>query len=189
MILENIKNRTLENHQRLEQSSLLMPITQGTITKENYIRILKIFYGFFSPLEQAIAKQKGIETYLPDHASRRKSELLLNDLRYLTQSEETPVCKDLPTINSLGDALGCLYVMEGSTLGGRIVSKVLKEKLDIDQSNGATFFNGYGPETGSKWKKFQEALVAYSTDTTKEDAVIDAADTTFLKFREWVEAN
>ncbi len=189
MILENIKNRTLENHRLLEQSSLLLPITQGTITRENYIQILKIFYGFFYPLEQAIAKQKGIETYLPDHTTRRKSELLLNDLRSLGQSDETPICKDLPAINSLGEALGCLYVMEGSTLGGRIISKILKEKLDIDQSNGATFFNGYGPETGSKWKKFQEALVVYSTDTAKENVAIEAADSTFLKFRKWVEAN
>jgi heme oxygenase len=187
MILENIKIQTLENHKLLEKSQLMLPIMNGTLVLKNYLRILNIFYGYFSPLERTIEKFKDMETYLPDFHTRRKSDLLLADLNLLTQLPNISVCKDLPQISSLSQAFGCLYVMEGSTLGGRVISGIVNDRLNINASTGASFFNGYGADTGNKWKKFQEALSAYSNDNQKEEEIIAAANDTFIKFKDWIE--
>jgi heme oxygenase len=94
--------------------------------------------------------------------------------------------EDLPEVGSLGQALGCLYVMEGSTLGGRFIARRLHEHLGLTPASGAAFFHGYGEETGSRWKAFQQALVRYSAATENEFAVIGAAEETFSKFEKWL---
>jgi heme oxygenase len=59
-------------------------------------------------------------------------------------------------------AFGCLYVMEGSTLGGKIIYNILKKQLGLSDSAGASFFYGYGPATGEKWKTFGASLEAFA---------------------------
>jgi len=50
----------------------------------------------------------------------------------------------LPQLASLGRAFGVLYVLEGSTLGGRHIALALEKRLGLTAGNGAMFFNAYG---------------------------------------------
>ncbi len=189
MILEDIRTKTAENHKLLEQASLLLPITERTITLENYIEILKKFYGFFHPLEKQIDNFSQIQSYLPDYSTRRKADLICQDLVNIAPqyaSKPIALCKDLPAITNTSQAFGCLYVMEGSTLGGKMIAKIVKEVLQLDTINGASFFNGYGKETSSKWKLFQQALIKFSHDYSTNHEIIDAANETFFKFEQWI---
>jgi heme oxygenase len=95
-------------------------------------------------------------------------------------------CEDLPKISSQAHALGALYVMEGSTLGGRMISKMLKENLGLESENGAGFFNGYGVHTMQKWNAFKEVLSDYCTTHFCEEEIVSTADDTFLKFNYWM---
>jgi heme oxygenase (biliverdin-IX-beta and delta-forming) len=189
MILEDIRDKTSKNHARLEQTSLLLPIGNKTITKETYIEILKKFYGYFHPLEQLVDNFPQIHTFLPDYTARRKANLIYQDLMRVTSANsQLPVelCEDLPAVTNPSQAFGCLYVMEGSTLGGKMIAKILKDVLHIDPDAGASFFNGYGKETGSKWKSFQQGLVNFSSVTSTNQEIIEAANETFAKFEKWI---
>jgi heme oxygenase len=55
---------------------------------------------------------------------------------------------------NLNFAVGCLYVLEGATLGGQFISRHLAT-LGIGPANGGLFFHGYGAKTGEMWKSFQ----------------------------------
>lgn len=192
MILEEIRKQTSENHHRLEQSDLLHSITSPSLIPEHYFKTLRIFYGYFYPVEKEINKFRLIKQYLPDFDKRRKAALIREDLlnlKAIQPEEPLEMCHDLPEIKTASQAFGCLYVLEGSTLGGKIIARSLKKNLGLDQSHGASFFYGYGQETGTKWKAFQQALTSFSLNFREDHKVIKAANEAFYKLEVWISKN
>lgn len=187
MILERIKKETEENHVRMESSSLMSKITNRSITLSDYLKILGKFYGFFHPLEIQLDQLKDIENHLQDYSQRRKSSTLLKDIEQMGGTKaDCDLCNDLPFAGTMNEAFGILYVMEGSTLGGRMISKILEEKLSLSADHGINFFNGYGPLTGERWNSFRKSLVDFAATTNDEDLIIQSANLTFQKFYNWI---
>jgi heme oxygenase len=143
-----------------------------------------MFYGYFHPLEIKIQAHIGA-TQLVDIGERRKAGAILHDLARLSFSDNNiPECLRLPGINSVAEAFGALYVLEGSTLGGKMIAKMLlkKEALSIPE-NALTFFTGYGEQTGPKWKSF----LAVFNQQEKTSAVVRTANDTFLHLKSWMQ--
>ncbi|HTF80713.1 MAG TPA: biliverdin-producing heme oxygenase, partial [Cytophagales bacterium] len=174
-------------HASLEDTELLSYFKNKNITLEVYKTILDRFYSFHAPLEQQLHSYFGDQVSVVDYLERRKSEALLSDLHYLKASygyvlhlEPSPY---LPIVQSMSHAFGCLYVLEGSTLGGQIISRVLKDNLGLGPENGASYFNGYGSSTGEKWKMFCAAITQYSAMAGQDDRIVAAANDTFIKLK------
>lgn len=77
---------------------------------------------------------------------------------------------------SLGQALGWLYVTEGSMLGGRVMLKAMRrDGVDL---NGLDFLAAGGDETGSLWRAFLEVIERACVDGTagRADVVRGATD-------------
>ena len=53
---------------------------------------------------------------------------------------------DLPDLQGVQEALGCLYVVEGSTLGGQVIARHLRQTLGVDPRCGGSFFARTRPE-------------------------------------------
>ena len=191
MILEKLKTATADVHKRLETAPVLKPFSETNISEEAYCVILKKFYGYFFPLEQLIENHTVIKHFLPDLEQRRKASLLKADLRFMSNSElsEITICSDLPEVSSAAQAFGCLYVLEGSTLGGQLLTKVAKRSFDLQTDAGVLFFSGYKQETGSKWKSFRASLEAFNEKYNEESEIIESANLTFLKFYNWLNDN
>jgi heme oxygenase len=193
MFLEDIKARTSESHIKLEKSALLSLFSTQQIDLHSYRLILALFYGYFHPLEQKLDAVAGIRLYLTDYETRRKSSLLLSDIQALREQSVAdvalPLCPDLPPVTDEAQAFGCLYVMEGSTLGGKFIARQLHNQLGLTPSSGAAFFNGYGEETGLRWKTFQQALRTFSERSGQQEAIIQSANQTFLKLDGWMNTN
>jgi heme oxygenase len=64
----------------------------------------------------------------------------------------------MPVLQNAASALGSLYVMEGSTLGGRIIEKNLLLRLRLLPETGGSYFAGYGKRTGQMWRDFLNRL-------------------------------
>jgi heme oxygenase len=187
MILENIREATSGQHRQLESSELLLHLSNKTITHPLYIEVLNRFYGCFHPLERTLNPFSEISTYLPDLHERRKSSTLAADIKAIHGIfHEPPICSELPEVDTAGKAFGCLYVMERSTPGGKIISQILKEKLGLDHNTGASIFIGYGPDTGSKWKTFRESLTLFSTQYNNDPDIITGAADTFSRLHQWM---
>lgn len=156
-------------------------------TKEQYSDLLNLFFTYFGALEKRINQYIG-SSQLPDYPERRKTESLLNDMNYLGGSSlEAIEDADVPQIDSPLQAFGALYVIEGSTLGGVMISKMMKKQLDLQDGRGLSFFESYGEETEAMWSRFKEVLDRQVSNEADEQLILNAADETFLKFKQWID--
>lgn len=186
-----MRAETRAEHDAIERA---LNFTGDRPTLKGYRRRLEQFYGFYKPLEERmLAHESWISPWL-DINERIKTPLLAADLRALgsAPTASLPMCGNLPEFDGAPECFGCLYVLEGSTLGGQVISRHLREKLNVTPGAGGLFFDGYGPRTGSMWQQFRLALAGFSggTDTTigtaeTQDRVVAAARLTFETLRRW----
>jgi heme oxygenase len=182
-ILQRLKQETQSLHQQLEQRVDVMHHLQSVAA---YQELLIAFYGYYAPLEEVLERVdwRGVGLHWPE---RRKVNKLDLDLQRLgIDSSKLPRCEQLPAIPNLESALGCLYVLEGATLGGQIIQKEIAEQLQIFAHNGAAFFNSYGEQVGPMWAKFREVVVNFATKVNQEDRILRTAQDTFQKFDDWL---
>src|SRR5690554_5184564 len=150
MLSQKLKESTSTAHQELEK--LVVQKIKSIQDTEDYLILLGYFYRFFAPLEKEIVSQ--LETALPDMMRRRKTEWILDDLDYF-QATPLPPYSSVLTIDHPSQAIGALYVIEGSTLGGQIICKMIAERLGISAEGGFKFFSGYGDDTNKMWLDFK----------------------------------
>jgi heme oxygenase len=182
MLTDELKEYTEEVHHASEKKMIVA--LRHISTYEDYIRMLNWLYGFYAPVERLV-RQHLTEDNFPDINRRSRAEYILWDIRESGLPVPKPeACERLPLIDSFHSALGAMYVLEGSTLGGRIIAGMIARSLESTQS--LSFFNGYGAETGYMWSTFKTYLnQPFSTDERRE--VIAAAEDTFLTFKNWIE--
>jgi heme oxygenase len=184
-MIELLRERTGKQHQELER--VLIPIIKNVNTPEKYVRLLELFYGYYYPLEQHIAAHMDI-SFPGGFDLRRKATLLLDDISAISGAPATSpaTSSDLPEITDAAQALGAMYVLEGSTLGGQVICQILIRNLQVPElSKALTFFNGYGTDTQSYWDTFVHYLQGYHGNEEQQQRLLDAAADTFLKFKLW----
>ena len=59
----------------------------------------------------------------------------------------------IPTPNSDSLAFGCLYVMEGATLGGQVIGRHVRQTLGVTPETGGRFHAAYGDRTEAQRNK------------------------------------
>lgn len=184
--LVRLRRETRGYHDRVERA---VNLQQRLSTRSNYVRLLERFYGYYRPLESLMLSE-AVRLLGIDIDQRLKAPLLHRDLTALGHSEATieavPRCERLPVLSDTGSRWGCLYVLEGATLGGRIVRRRVRERLGLSESCGCAFFSSYGESVGSRWAEFCSALTAYvEAQPEVADRVIAAAIDTFISFEKW----
>ena len=109
---------------------------------------------------------------IADHC---RAGLLVADLAELGV---TPTARsELPPFPCFGHALGCLYVLEGSALGGRIVAGMVRAAIGEVPT---AFLTGQG--RGHQWPAVRSALRCFDAQGGDGDAVVAGAVSTFAVF-------
>ncbi len=183
MILDRLRQATRPQHEALEA---VVPLGQAALSLDLYGQVLARFRGFYSAWEAA-AQDAASPVLAPIVRARRKLPLLEHDLQALgfpcAAGEEMDRAW-LPNM-AAGDAtlLGSMYVVEGATLGGQVISRSLERSSGLHNGHGYSFFQSYGKATGQQWKSF----VALIEKLPEDDAatVIEAAQATFRAFHQW----
>jgi heme oxygenase (biliverdin-IX-beta and delta-forming) len=177
-----VKEATQTLHAEVE--NLLLPKLNAIESPVGYAAILTMFYGYFSPME-ALIRQHITPEQLPDIPERRKAGAILQDLSAIGHScRGIPVCLHLPEIKNTAQAFGALYVLEGSTLGGKLIAKMLLKNKALSLTEKAlTFFSGYNERTGSKWKTFLEGF----NQQTGAEEIVKSANDTFYHLKCWMQ--
>lgn len=181
MLSEKLRENTKIAHQELEK--LLVRKIRSIQTAGDYLEILVCFSRFFCPLEKAISFQ--LQNTLPDISKRRKTEWIEEDINYFQPSYSViPTCPAIPEIYKDSQAVGALYVIEGSTLGGQVICRMVSQRLGISPEKGFKFFSGYGDTTAEMWGDFKKYVNSRNWTEKEEDEVIDAANQTFDSFKQ-----
>lgn len=177
-----LKDTTEAVHQASEKKMILA--LKRIASDQDYVQMLNWLYGFYAPLEELIRSQLTPENF-PDMTKRSRVEFILWDIKELGSEPLKPdFCQQLPVIDSYERALGALYVLEGSTLGGRIIAGMVSRQLG--STKGISYFNGYGAETASMWQSFKHFLDRPWTPLQRQKIIAGAEDT-FITFKNWID--
>lgn len=186
MILDQLRQHTAPVHQRLESR---LNVLRPDLTRADYLDILRGFYGWYVPLETLVFLVEGWSSLGLDMHARRKVPLLTQDLITMGMTQEQmaaiPHCPSLPQVETLAQGLGCLYVLEGATLGGRVIERHFQHQES--QKHWSThFFGGYHEQTSTMWKRFSSTIAAYATDVVLAESMVASAQETFLSLEQWL---
>jgi len=134
-----------------------------------YARVLQAFGAFLPAWEAAVADAlpPTRRTWL---ARRSRSAFLNRDLQALGVAQPAPV--RLAAFRSPAAAWGSLYVLEGSALGGQVITRGLAARGLLPHSGGA-YFHGWGDATAAMWREFRELL---DTELRHPDALAPACE-------------
>jgi heme oxygenase len=185
-LLHRLKEETKVCHEALERGLNLSHPDFDVVALQ---RLLTRFYGFYAawePQVTAVIEHKLPEFYTP----RKKLGLLAADLSALgcdTQAQtRLPIALGLPNYSSFSSALGSLYVMEGSTLGGKFIARHIETTLPLQREKGYSYFLSYGDQVGSMWKETKAVLEAHSNPGQHDNEIVHSAIATFEYLRFWL---
>lgn len=186
MILARLKHETALAHAQIEQQvDLFSRIT----SRAAYIGLLQRCWGFYVPVERALKQFADWQAYDFNIAARMKAAHIERDLRVLgmpaARITTLPQCTGVPRLDTFPAAVGCLYVLEGATLGGQIITQQVRQTLGLTPAAGCTFFNSYGTAIGPMWQAFRALAVRVATPAN-EALIVGAAQRTFAAFSLWL---
>lgn len=149
--------------------------------RENFARFVAVQYQFQSEIESLYHRPE-LQALLPGLADSSRKAATIADLADLGVT--TPV-GDPGKASSFGfaEALGWLFVSEGSTLGAAVLLK-RAQVLGLGENFGARHLAGAPEGRARHWRAFVTMLDALQLDETEDAAVIRGAQSAFARFRE-----
>lgn len=164
MIAQKLKQETALYHDTIEQITGSKKIFENTFTVDDYKKLLyvngAVVNGFLQQIYEVI-----------DPAIKEAIGLNIEAKFDAIHADATSLNMKLPTeqISLLESnqafALGALYVMEGSMLGGNVIAKTLRKNEGF-QDHPFNYFTFYKEELGARWKQFVQVI----NDTIVDDA-------------------
>jgi heme oxygenase len=178
-----LREETGELHRALDaQLALLTP----ELSIDRYRRVLRALHGYYAALEPRLLElARGLGETLPLVA---RAGLLERDLHALGVPPEQPAPArrgELPSLRAREQLAGCLYVLEGARLGGRVIARAL-DRLGLDRGRGGAFFAGDGEPEG-RWPRVVAWLDELGADPALDQgAIVAAAADTFHTLARWL---
>lgn len=175
-LLLQLREATSAEHRALETQPQLTHLLTSALTLPQYVHLLQQFASFYRGLELYL--QPGLR-YLEEAGSYQYSPRglwLEQDLTQLAQKPtqtEATVSWTLPI--DISTTAGVLYVIEGATLGGRLISRHLSQHLGLSASRGARYFNAWQLQS---WPHFRHWVNRREADIDA-GAAIAAATSVF----------
>ena len=185
-ILDRLKLETAAEHAAIEGATGVM---DPNLDLDAYRSYLARTFGFYRVVEDMMCRAWVWEELGLSTSARLKLPLLLRDLDELGVIEplRLPECDAPPEWPSLAEAVGGAYVLEGSTLGGRVIARHVRQRLGEDVPRH--FLEGYWAQTGEYWQDFRASLLVFASSEDIQDRVIAGAKSTFNAFNRWLTAS
>ena len=180
MNISGLRQATVKDHEAVED---LMPLMQMDLRTEDYVRYLGRMFGIVAAWEEQ-AHRTAPDWLCAILAKRERRGLLASDLACFGQTPSADRSR-LPPFKDLYSLLGAMYVMEGSTLGGQLISRHVEKTLGFKAGFGDAYFIGHGEQTGRMWKEFCKMLET-SVPECDAEFVILGAKAMFSAFGEWM---
>jgi heme oxygenase len=182
-IVALLRSRTQDAHSALEAQLGLLEQPAST---EYYAHALSRFLGFHLVWEQDI---KAFPALARELEMRSRLRYLRHDLTALglTEAEisSMPLCGDAHSLTvDEARALGSFYVLEGSTLGGQLITRHLSSAHWLP-AEGLCYFNPYGSRTGEMWRSFRRWLESQAQHHAAND-IVTGARATFVVLQKWL---
>jgi len=154
-LIAQLRAQTAELHQQLDDA---LELEIGQITRQKYVEFLRGSLAALEPLET------GLKPWLKPDA-RSRCEALRQDLRTLGADSVVAPLPDAPRLENEAAAFGARYVIEGSALGGAILSRNFDVALQLEGS-ALSYLTLHGAGLGEHWRGFLAELEAFGRSAT-----------------------
>jgi heme oxygenase len=190
-IMRRLKAETRDLHSHAESRTLQRAIASGNISRDVFTSYLGQLYHVHRSLESALEESSEKEPAIAAVATAERMhvpdierdleffEVDVGDLeavdattRFVAQIEETKRSNPVAL-------LGALYVLEGSTNGGRFLARTLRQTWNLD-GDGLSYFDPYGEEQPQRWASFKRDMGGVVFDSEQEESILEMAKATFL---------
>ena len=175
-----LKAGTRGTHERLDSAIMARRPFESRARYGMFVLVQHDFHSIVSPLYQ----HAGLAALLPDLDSRDRLPAVEQDLHDLGLA--VPSHQSVRSEFDIANALGWLYVAEGSNLGAAFLLKAARQ-LDLSESFGARHLAAAPEGRGLHWKTFTSALDAIGLSTDEEARVIVGANDAFAQVLSSVE--
>jgi heme oxygenase len=182
-----LRSETAASHRALEA---VLDMLAPSFDFARYCETLRGFHAFLHPLLAMIAAQVPAR-YCRDVNLQRHLERLDRDIAALRLAPRRAAAgAELPRISGAAQAWGALYVIEGSTLGARILAPHFHAAFAIDADSGCAYFSGdaaapHDESRGLSWPAFRRLLDS-AVETSAHSSAVDAANATFFALQCWL---
>lgn len=188
-----LREATHHHHVKLNQHSLLAGLMQPHYPLNHYQSLLCIYYQLYRLLEERIRAFLKSHPDSFEYDDRYKVPWLIKDLAYFKIDPLilTPLSQSATNflmIETFGQLVGVLYVVEGSSLGGQMIAQILAKNHGFSQDSGSCFFTGYGENTQTFWQGFITFADTLTGDKCQCQLAIEAASQTFQLFNQVLDA-
>jgi len=171
--LAELRLATRERHTRIDRLMDLRRMREPA----HYGRVLQAFESFLEPWEQSVAAALPARWHGWLHQRSRRF-FLGEDLAALSLSPLRATPPFVPRLAGNAAAWGSLYVMEGSALGGQVITRALA-RAGVVPGRGAAYFHGWGDDTHAMWQEFMAQLESELATPAAIAAACTAASDTF----------
>lgn len=183
-----LRSSTNRAHHTLDHHPFLSPLVRADLQITQYIRILWAFSSLYQPLQSRLSDAASQFGWLPPLPISDRISWLEQDVRFLDPEQkqkgniQSPA--NLPTLDTQAAWVGTTYVLEGSTLGGIVISRLIKARLGLGPDTGGRFFYAHGPLTHPHWEQFLQ-FAESKIPIDKHSACTEAANCLFGIIRQY----
>lgn len=199
-LAERLRSETAELHAAAEGTSFQRAMGRGEITRPQYTRYLYQLRAIHRAIEEGqsattpalpvlapfVRAELGKVTLLEEDLSRLGDARVSVEPLVETRKLAEEIRRDY-AVNPIR-LIGSIYVMEGSTNGGRFIAVSLQHSLGLVPPNGLRYLDPYGTAQRTMWARFRADLDSAALSHPEQDAVVDAAKTTFRGFTDVLDA-
>ncbi|HEY0212492.1 MAG TPA: biliverdin-producing heme oxygenase [Paenirhodobacter sp.] len=174
---EALRAATHDAHDRLDRTIMAAKPFDSV---ENYGRFAAMQYALHHHAAPLYARAD-LAPHIAELPALSRFAAVTQDLADLgvTRPEPEPALGDIP----LAEALGWLYVIEGSNLGAAFLFKAA-QKLGLSEDHGARHLAGAPEGRAAHWRTFKDGLNTAPLSPEDEDRVVAGAIAAFAHVRD-----
>ncbi|WP_116451260.1 biliverdin-producing heme oxygenase [Blastococcus litoris] len=182
-VLRRLRTGTAEEHEDVERT---LDLLDPDLARDRLAAVLERMHGFWLAAEAGLDAWAGAhpgDAAAVDWPRRRRAALFAGDLRSL-DAAPAAAGPSLPPLAGTDEALGRLYVLEGSTLGGTFIDRHLASLPHLAGVR-VRAFSPYGGETGAMWAAFRRVTRERVAAGGSPGTMVDSARATFRALATW----
>ena len=163
-LLAALRAGTKAAHLRVEAAPSMARLLAPDLSAAAYIAALRAMRSFHAAIGQRVTpflQNARLRAPDPGVSAALEADLAWFGVKLRPQAGAQPPIKTLP------GALGALYVLEGSALGGRVIGRAVAASLSVSPGRGGSFYCGLTADRArDRWRSF-------CADLEREGAAMD----------------
>ena len=180
---------TQADHDAIHGNPMLSRLARAALTRAEYRDLMLRYLGFFQSLDPLLrAASTAMIPSGVDFRYQSRSDIIRTELISLGASrsalQHVAVCRDHAPIEDHASLIGALYVVEGSTLGGRLLSCQVDTILGGGPGGG--YWQWCRTHGSDRWRGALRLIDWIDRSDNDAETAVRAARSTFRVLDNWL---